>query len=137
MTEQVPVSAGLFALTPGVADAGHLLGGICGACKRVHFPASRDCPYCGAEDCRAEALSRRGALWLFTTVTNRPPGYAGEMPFGFGVVELPEGVRLITRITEIDPARLAFGMAMRLCFVPLHLDADGREVITYAFAPEP
>ena len=58
------------------------------------------------------------------------------VPFGFGVVELPEGLRLITRLTETDPARLAFDMPMRLTIVPLHVDADGREIVTYAFAPE-
>ena len=66
---------------------------------------------------------------------NRPPGYAGEVPFGFGVVELPEGLRLITRLTEADPAALRFGMAMRLAIVPLHVDEQGREVVTYAYAP--
>ena len=66
---------------------------------------------------------------------NRPPGYEGEVPFGFGVVELPEGLRLITRLTVADPAALRVGMPMRLMLVPLHVDEQGREVMTYAYAP--
>ena len=37
-------------------------------------------------------------------MTAPPPGYQGEVPYGIGVVELPEGVRVITRLTESDPA---------------------------------
>ena len=64
--------------------------------------------------------------------TNAP---GGEVPFGFGVVELPEGLRVITRLTEAAPSRLVFGQSMRLDVVPLHVDDDGRTVVTYAFTP--
>jgi uncharacterized OB-fold protein len=134
MMDAVPVTAGLFEL--GAGDTGYLLGGHCGACARIHFPATANCPYCSAEGCETRALSPHGTLCLFTTVVNRPPGYAGEVPFGFGVVELPEGLRVIARLTETDPERLAFGMPVRLTFVPLHINDDGRQVMTYAFAPQ-
>jgi uncharacterized OB-fold protein len=80
-------------------------------------------------------LSESGTLWAWTAVTAPPPGYRGEVPFGFGVVELPEHIRVITRITEADPARLRRGQVMKLEIVPLHEDEDGRQVVTYAFAP--
>ena len=130
----IPVQEGLFAVD---ADgAGRLLGAHCGGCGAYHFPASDLCPYCAATGCETRAFSPHGVLCLFTTVVNRPPGYRGDVPFGFGVVELPEGLRVITRLTETDPERLAFGMPVRLAVVPLHVDDDGRQVVTYAFAPE-
>ena len=58
---------------------------------------------------RAPTTSRRsscpteGTLWGWTAVTAPPPGYDGELPFGFGVVELTDGLRVITRLTESDP----------------------------------
>ena len=133
MSETVPVTAGLFEL--GAAGA-RLLGGFCPACRRYHFPATGDCPYCAAQRCERRPLSSRGKLCLFTTVINRPPGYTGDVPFGFGVVELPEGVRVIARLTEPDLDRLAFDMAVQLTIVPLHVDEEGRQVVTYAFAPD-
>ena len=78
-------------------------------------------------------LSDAGSLWAWTAVNAPPPGYRGGVPFGFGVVELPEGIRVITRLTEADPARLRRGQAMRLEIVPLHQDDAGRPVVTYAF----
>jgi uncharacterized protein len=134
VTDAIPVTSGLFDVGPD--GDGRLLGGHCAACTRYHFPASPDCPYCGASECQSRPLATRGTLCLFTTVSNRPPGYRGEMPFGFGVVELPEGLRVITRLTETDVGRLQLGQAVRLVIVPLHVEDDGRQVVTYAFAPE-
>jgi uncharacterized OB-fold protein len=116
--------------------SGHLIGGACAQCRQVHFPRLATCPYCAAAECEARPLSVRGVLHGFTAVLNRPPGYRGAVPFGFGVVELPEGVRVITRLTESAVERLHHGMAMRLVFTPLHVDDEGREVLSYAFAPE-
>jgi uncharacterized OB-fold protein len=73
-------------------------------------------------------LSTTGTLWSWTAVTAAPPGYEGEVPFGFGVVELPEGIRVVTRLTESDPAALQQGQPMQLTLSTLHDD-----VVTYAF----
>jgi uncharacterized OB-fold protein len=57
------------------------------------------------------------------------------VPFGFGVVELPEGLRVVTRITETDLAMLRPGLAMRLVVDELFHEDDGTPVLSYAFAP--
>src|SRR6266540_91301 len=124
----LPVHDGLF-------TDHHLVGGRCGACRRYLFPRPQTCAYCGSTDVVEVALSRDGKLWAWTAVTAPPPGYRGEIPFGFGVVELPEGIRVITRLTEADPSRLSFGMPMRFALAPLHTDDDGNQVVTYSFAP--
>jgi uncharacterized OB-fold protein len=68
-------------------------------------------------------------------VTASPPGYAGEVPYGIGVVELPEGIRVIGRLTESNPAALGADEEMELQVVPLSSDDEGNDVVTYAFAP--
>jgi uncharacterized OB-fold protein len=127
----VPVHEGLFA----DGEPPRLLGSRCRACGTHHFPAHDSCPYCSAGDVERCDLSPRGELWAWTAVTAAPPGYRGEVPFGFGVVELPEGLRVLSRLTEADPARLQAGQAMVLVVVPLHVDDEGRSVTTFAFAP--
>ena len=74
-------------------------------------------------------------MWACTTVHAAPPGYEGPVPFGFGVVELPEGIRVITMLTESDPSALHQGQPMALVIAPLHVTDDGTEVVTYAFGP--
>ena len=126
----IPLKEGLFTQSE---DAGgpRLLAGRCGACARLSFPAQEICPYCSGDGCTSVELSPRGTVEVCTTVINRPPGYEGTVPFGFGVVELPDGIRLITRIRQPDHVRA--GSPVRLVLEPLCADAEGREVITYAF----
>jgi uncharacterized OB-fold protein len=123
------VRAGLF------TEDGALLGGKCTNCGNVLFPRADSCTYCAAEDPTPVELSRRGTLWSWTAVTAPPPGYEGEVPFGIGIVELPEGVRVISRLTESDPSALHAGQPMECRAVRLHTDAEGNDVMTYAFAP--
>lgn len=131
----VPVHEGLF--TTGTDGKARLLGGRCGSCGRHHFPRGGTCPYCSGEEIDEALLSTDGSLWAWTAVTAPPPGYKGEVPYGFGVVELPEGVRVVTRLTEGDPSALRFGQPVRLAVVPLHTDDEGRTVVTYAFEAAP
>ncbi len=123
-------------LTAAADGSARLLGGRCANCGEHHFPVTASCPYCSAGNIAEMLLSPSGTLWSWTAVTAPPPGYRGEVPFGFGVVELPERIRVVTRITEADPARLRRGQVMRLELVPLQAAEDGEPVVTYAFAPE-
>jgi uncharacterized OB-fold protein len=133
MAETVPVHPGLFTAD---GDGGpSLVAGRCRACSRLQFPRAAVCQYCGGDEIEEELLSNPGSLWAWTAVTAAPPGYRGEVPFGFGVVELPEGLRVLTRLTEPDPTRLRFGDEVRLAIVPLHVDDEGRTVVTWAYGP--
>jgi uncharacterized protein len=129
----VPVREGLFS----DGDAPVLLGSRCTACGAHHFPAHQTCPYCSADGVEQCRLSRTGVLWAWTAVNAAPPGYRGEVPYGFGVVELAEGIRVVSRLTETDPALLRAGQAMALVVVPLHVDDEDRQITTFAFAPAP
>jgi uncharacterized OB-fold protein len=87
-------------------------------------------------------LSRRGRLWAWTIQAFPPPTppYAGPtgadfVPYGVGYVELPDEVRVETRLTESDPLALRIGMEMELVVRPFRTDNDGNEVVTFAFRP--
>jgi len=131
MSARVMVRQGLF--TDG--DEPTLLGSRCTACGAHHFPRHDTCPYCATEDPVPMELAGSGTLWAWTAITSAPPGYQGEVPYGLGIVELPEGIRVIARLTESDPSALTFGQSMRLDVVPLRSDDDGNDVVTFAFCP--
>ncbi len=130
---RVPVHEGLFSEDADGTVA--LLGGRCDECKRHHFPVAPACPYCGADAITQVRLSDTGTIWGWTAVTALPPGYNGAVPFGFGVVELPEGLRVITRIEEPDPERLRFGMPAKLAITEVGTNDDGDVLTTYTFVP--
>ena len=85
-------------------------------------------------------LSRRGRLWAWTTQEFPPPAppYTGPsgaafVPYGVGYVEVADEVRVETRLTKTTG--LTIGMDMELVLVPFRTDADGNEVVTFAFRP--
>ena len=57
------------------------------------------------------------------------------MPFGVGLVQLGDVIRVEGRLTENDPAKLQFGQEVELTMVPFTADADGNEIVTFAFQP--
>ena len=51
------------------------------------------------------------------------------------VVQLGDEVRVEGRLTESDPAKLRIGMDVELAVVPFRTEADGTDVMVFAFAP--
>ena len=64
--------------------------------------------------------SGRASLYSYV-ISHRPaPGFAGDGPYAIAVVELEEGVRMMTNIvhTEITPESLELDMPLRVVFEP-------------------
>jgi uncharacterized OB-fold protein len=87
-------------------------------------------------------LPRRGTLVSWTTQDFLPkePYASGETaetfkPYGVGLVQLGDEVRVEARLTEADPTKLQFGMDVELVIVPFRTESDGTEVLVHAFAP--
>jgi uncharacterized OB-fold protein len=123
-------------------DEPRLIGGLCQTCGAVAFPLLPSCPRCGTPGMDRHLLPRRGTLWTWTTQGFLPkePYAGGETPetfrpYGVGLVQLGDEVRVEGRLTEADPSRLDFGMEVELVVVPFRVDEDGTEVVTYAFRP--
>lgn len=131
---QVPIHPGLFTL-PGDPRGPRLLAARCPSCAKLHFPASETCPYCSATPCAVEAVGESGSLYLHTVVSTRPPGYRGQVPYGFGIVELPEGLRVVSRLAESRLDHLRAGLALELEVAPLFTNDDGDEVLSFAYRP--
>ena len=96
-----------------------LIAGRCVSCGTLAYPQRPVCTGCGGDRFTDKPLSGTATLYTFTVVAG------GGAPAEFddqqtmtgdilcGVVELAEGPRLMVQITDVDPARLEIGMAMR------------------------
>ena len=118
-----------------------LIGSRCGSCHATTFPVQRRCPGCSSATMSPEHLPRHGTLVAWTT-QGFPPGppYKGPsgkdfVPFGVGLVQLGDVLRVEGRLTENDPAKLIFGMEVELTMMAFATDADGDELVTFAFRP--
>ncbi len=138
--DRIPIQDGLFTWP---SERPQLLASRCRACGELSFPKQEACPACTARDAEEVELGRRGRLWTFTIQRFPPPtppwigasDPGGFAPFGVGYVELPEGIRVEGRLTENDPAKLEIGMEMELVVERFLEDADGNELVTFAFRP--
>lgn len=78
--------------------AGRFLVPRCRRCQRLSFPPRRICPACHHREFDWIAASGRGRLYAATKVHNSPAIYGILGPIRVGVVDLEEGVRLVTRM---------------------------------------
>jgi uncharacterized protein len=123
-------------LVLGADGSVRLAGHRCDRCGALDLPAAPVCGACGATSpSPIEVGATGGTLFGWTAVTAAPPGYEGPVPYGFGVVELDEGLRVLGRLTEADPTALEFGQRMVLAADPVATDDDGTDLVVWAFAP--
>ncbi len=140
MPTQVPIADGLFTWP---SDAPALLASRCPACANHMFPMQDGCSRCGGASTETVELGRRGTLWTWTVQSYPPkaPPFAGNadpetfVPYGVGYVDIDGKLLVESRLTVSDPARLEIGMEVEMVVDPLFVNADGDEVVTFAFAP--
>jgi uncharacterized OB-fold protein len=124
-----PVGEGLIAFEPEPS----LQGGACAECGARCFPIRSACPSCQGRRVEPVAVSRIGNVYTFTVVHAKPPGYEGPVPYGLGVVELPQdGIRITTTLTADDLEQLAVGDEVEFELLALG-DGEGEGAVSFAY----
>jgi uncharacterized OB-fold protein len=86
----------------------------CLSCHRhVFYPRSL-CPHCGAANLEWVTVSGRGTVYSFTVVHRAPAEFQDEAPYVVALVELEEGVRMLTRLVDVEPAAVRVAMAVEV-----------------------
>jgi uncharacterized OB-fold protein len=134
--QKVPELPDLFDWTK---DGVRLQSAKCNTCGTYFFPAShhQHRPGCSRQGVENVFLSRRGKLATYTVQYYMcPPPFktAGDItPYGIGMVEFPEGISVTGIITETDLNALKIGLDMETTTYTLYKDAEGNDVVTWAF----
>ncbi len=91
-------------------DAGRFLIQHCAACgNHVYFPREI-CPHCGAGDLTWVEPSGVGTVYAVTTV-RRKADAGGD--YNVSLIDLAEGVRLMSRVTDLAPDAVRIGQQVR------------------------
>jgi uncharacterized OB-fold protein len=112
----------------------YLIGGKCTSCQAVFFPKQSICPRCTGQSIEDVPLSRKGKLYTYTEVYQKPPDYKGPIPYFVGRVLLPEGVFVLAHL-KAGKEDLRINMPMELVVESIYRDEDGEELIAYKFKP--
>ena len=124
--------------TPGIQarhqqalDEGRFLIQRCAACSRhVYFPREL-CPHCGALAPALVAPSGSGTVAAVTTL-HRKPELGGN--YHVCLVDLDEGVRLMSRVEGLAPAAVMIGLRVQ---ARVQLTAGKGLVVFDPLAPAP
>jgi uncharacterized OB-fold protein len=89
------------------------------------------CPHCGHADGETVEATGEGTLYSWTVChVAFDPDFAGDVPYVVGLVDLPEGARVVARL-EIAPDRLVGDAPVRVDFPP---GADGSRSLRFVAA---
>jgi uncharacterized OB-fold protein len=100
--------------------AGELRVQRCRGCDRHFFYPRPACPHCGSGDVAWVTASGRATLHSYV-INHRPaPGFEDEAPYVIAIVELEEGVRMMSNLAGVpaDPEHLPLDLPLRVVFEP-------------------
>ncbi len=113
-----------------------LEAGRCSSCGQVYFPPRRVCRKCRSTEFETITLARDGRLVTWTVIRVAPTGFEDQSPYAVGIIELDDGVRILSQITDCEEERLREGLPLRLEF--RKVSEDGLSgVIRYGYKAVP
>ena len=87
----------------------------CRNCLKLRHPPSPSCPECHSRKWVTSEVSGLGRIYSFAVVHHPPvPGF--KMPFVCALIELAEGIRMISNVVDIDHDDVYVGMPVILTF---------------------
>lgn len=109
----------------------------CSKCSQIFFPKRVVCPDCKKQDFENIKLSGKGILNTFTIIRVPPAGFADQVPYAIGIVELEEGIKITTQITDCNPEMLKIGDKMVTEFRRINEEGkNGVIMYGYKFVPD-
>ncbi|WP_338698259.1 bifunctional MaoC family dehydratase N-terminal/OB-fold nucleic acid binding domain-containing protein [Streptomyces sp. Q6] len=99
----------------GVAEH-RLLIQRCRTCETPRFPWLPGCNACGGQEWDAVEASGLGTVFSYV-VMHHPPFPAFDPPYAVGLVELAEGVRIVSNVVGVPYDKVRIGMPVRLEFL--------------------
>ena len=83
---------------------------LCGACGKHVFYPRVVCSHCGSPELSWVAPSGNGTVYS-TTVVRRKPDDGGDL--NVALIDLEEGVRMMSRVEGVAPAAVKIGMQVK------------------------
>ena len=109
-----------------------LEAGKCKKCGKIHFPPRVICNGCRSKEFETIKLSREGKLVTYTIIHVGPSQFVAQVPYAIGVVELKEGVKILSQITDCDLTKLSTGMKLKVEFRKIQQEGEAG-IICYGY----
>jgi uncharacterized protein len=128
-TISAPASTGILARHEAELNQGRFFIQRCLGCQAsIYFPREV-CPQCASDQLEFVAPSGSGTVYAVTTV-RRKPDAGGD--YNVSLVDLDEGVRLMSRIDNLSPNDVKIGQRVKARVQV----TDGKGVVIFDAEPE-
>ncbi|WP_137994480.1 bifunctional MaoC family dehydratase N-terminal/OB-fold nucleic acid binding domain-containing protein [Streptomyces vilmorinianum] len=97
-------------------QAHKLLVQRCADCATARFPWLPGCSACGSQEWDTFEAGGSGTVFSYV-VMHHPPFPAFDPPYAVGLIELAEGVRMISNVVGVPYDKVRIGMPVRLEFL--------------------
>lgn len=88
----------------------------CRSCGRHHFYPRDFCPSCFSFDVEWAKASGRGTVYSFTVCHRPAPGFENDVPYNLALIELDEGVRMMSSVVDCPLDEIRIGMEVEVMF---------------------
>ena len=111
----------------------NLIGSKCDSCGAEFFPQRKLCHACRRKGKLSTVpMPREGKIYSFTEVHSAPSGFEHESPYFLALVELSNGVRLLTQLVDSPAERVKVGAKVAVVFRKIFED-DAEGAIAYGY----
>ncbi|MFH1750050.1 MAG: Zn-ribbon domain-containing OB-fold protein [Candidatus Micrarchaeota archaeon] len=110
-----------------------LMGSVCENCKTEYFPQRTFCSKCRRKGKIKEKLMPPvGKIHSFTEVHVAPLGHENEAPYFLAIVELDNGVKIMSQVVDSEEEGIKFDAPVKMVFRKISED-DKEGVIAYGY----
>ena len=89
----------------------------CRSCGTLFRFAHAWCPACWSDDLDYKVASGKGTIETFTVVYQAPyPAFEDKIPYVIALIELAEGVRMMSNVVGCEPEDMAIGAAVKVVY---------------------
>ncbi len=113
----LPVMAGITKEFYENCARGELCFQRCSGCNKLRHTPTPRCANCGSWEWEWSRSTGRGKVVTWTIV-RRPmhPDFAEDVPYAPAVIELDDGVRMVSWVIDCPPEELSAGMRVEVAF---------------------
>jgi len=89
----------------------------CQDCQKAIFYPKMFCPQCLSSNLQWIKASGRGKIYSYMVVYSyQPTEFEGDLPYVVAIIDLEEGVRLMSNITGCPPEKVKCDMKVKVVF---------------------
>jgi len=105
-----------------------IIGSRCKNCDKLFFPYVRNCKSCNSLNIVDEEMPKTGKLISYTYLFETTAQFSNQIPLLIGLIELENGIRIISQITDYQDHDIKIGKHVKAVFRKIREDSKSSQI---------